>query len=148
MIRKSKLSKNDSQSNLSDYASSISSLVRVTEQIINPSHRWTIYTQYCVRPKIHSAENIHRVNSYFYLEGTSSEQPLKQRYSENREKQYKIYVPTKFYGQVTFNIQLQVYTFVENDVMVPIENRMYVIYDNPTKCCFRYNQKNKTDAMN
>ena len=39
LMRKSRYSRNNSQSNLSDYASPTSSSVRVPDQIANPSHK-------------------------------------------------------------------------------------------------------------
>ena len=127
-------------------------MVKIPEQIANPSYGHAVFIQYCVRPKIHPTEKVQRVSSYSDSVGTSSVQSQNQRYAENREKQKKTYVPRKFYGQVTYSIQKQAYTFLENDAVVPIENSMDVIYQNPTKRSFKYDKKqnryNKLVYMN
>ena len=68
-------------------------------------------------------------NVYQDLVGTSSVQSQKQKYLEDRKTQYTdmTHVPRRFYGQVTYSYQKQAYIFVENDVIDPIENGMYVI---------------------
>ena len=72
-----------------------------------------------------------------------SVQSQNQKYLGNVENQYidMTCVPRRFYGQVTYSNHKQAYVFVENDVIVPIENSMYVIYHNPTDRTFRYNKK-------
>ena len=42
-------------------------------------------------------------------------------------------MPHRFYGQVTFNEQLQVYVFIDTNALVPVEGSMYVIFHEPTK---------------
>ena len=51
-------------------------------------------------------------------------------------------VPKIFYGQVTYDDQKQAYVFVQNNRIVPIEN-MCIIYHDPTKRGFQYNQKTR-----
>ena len=48
-------------------------------------------------------------------------------------------VPHRFYRQVTYDDQLQVYVFVDTTTLVPTKNSMYVIFHEPTKRNFRYN---------
>ena len=103
LVTKLKLSRNNSD--LSSYNSSILSLARIPEQIVNSLHGQTLCRQYDVSPKIHSAENVHRVNSYSDSVKTSSVQSQNHRYSEAQEKQYNTHVPRKFYGQVTYNVK-------------------------------------------
>ena len=45
----------------------------------------------------------------------------------------------RFYGQVTYDEQLQAYVFTDTDAKVPAENSMYVIFHEPTNRYFRYN---------
>ena len=40
-------------------------------------------------------------------------------------------VPRRFYRQEMYSDQNQAYILVENDVIVPIENTIYVIYHDP-----------------
>ena len=40
-------------------------------------------------------------------------------------------------------MQKQAYVFIENEAIVPIENSMYVVYHDPTKRSFKYDQKTK-----
>ena len=53
------------------------------------------------------------------------------------------HVPRSYYREVTHSYQKQVYVFVENDFIVPTKNSMYVIYHDPTKRSFKYDQKMK-----
>ena len=36
---------------------------------------------------------------------------------------------------------MQVYVFIENSALVPPEKSNFVIFHEPTKCCFRYDQQ-------
>ena len=54
------------------------------------------------------------------------------------------HVLRRIYGQMTYSDFKQADIFVENDAIVPIENSMYVIYHDPIKRSFRYDQKTKT----
>ena len=53
-------------------------------------------------------------------------------------------VPRRFYGQVTYSDPKEAHVFAENDAVDPIENNMHVIYHEPMKRSFRYDQKTKT----
>ena len=45
-------------------------------------------------------------------------------------------------------MQRQTYVFMENDAIVPIENTTYIIYHDPAKKSFQYDQKyNKCNKL-
>ena len=46
----------------------------------------------------------------------------------------------KFSGKAAYTKQGR-HIFVENNVLVPLENHNYVIFHEPTKCCFRYSHQ-------
>ena len=48
-------------------------------------------------------------------------------------------MPCRFYGQVTYDEQPQVYIFIDINARVPAVGSMYVIFHEPTKRYFRYN---------
>ena len=50
-------------------------------------------------------------------------------------------VPKGFHGQVTHNDKKQAYGFLENDTIIPTENNMHVIYQDPMNRSFQYDQK-------
>ena len=86
-MRKLKLCRNDSQGDLSDYAYSTSSFIKILKQIANPFHGCTTCTQYHARPKI---QKVQRINSYPDSVETSCVQSQNQRYSENMDNQYEM----------------------------------------------------------
>ena len=66
LMRKPKYSSNNSQSDLSDYASSISSSVKLSDQIPNPSCRHTTCIQHHTQPEIHLVGKNQRVDRQEY----------------------------------------------------------------------------------
>ena len=50
-------------------------------------------------------------------------------------------VPHRFHGQVTYNDWLQVYMFIDDNALVPLENSMYVFFINQQKQVFNMIQK-------
>ena len=84
-MRKPKSRRNNGQSDLSDYASSISFSVKLSDQIVNHSCRHS-HKQYHTWPKCHSLY----IQDYVYQESveTSSVQSQNQKYLVNRENQY------------------------------------------------------------
>ena len=48
-------------------------------------------------------------------------------------------MPPRFYGQVTYDEELQAYIFVDTNARVPADGCMYVISHEPTNRYFRYN---------
>ena len=48
-------------------------------------------------------------------------------------------MPFRFYRQLTYDEELQLYIFVDIKARVPAEGHMYVIFHEPTKRNFRYN---------
>ena len=72
---------------------------------------------------------------------TSSAQTQYQVQQEGIEDQYMTQVPKRFYGQITYDDQKQTYIFVANNTLVPLENNMYIIFHEPNKKKFQYDQK-------
>ena len=46
----------------------------------------------------------------------------------------------RFYGKVVYDEQKQTYIFIENNTLVSSEKSTLVIFHEPTKHCFRYEQ--------
>ena len=80
LLKKSKFSRNNSQSYLSDYTSSTSSSVKLPKQITNPSPECIPSIQHHNQPKIHLAGKVHRIDSYCDSVETSSLQSQNQGY--------------------------------------------------------------------
>ena len=64
---------------------------------------------------------------------TSSNQLPQQGYES------MIRVPHRFYRQVTYDDQLQVYVFTDTNALVLAQTSMYIIFHETTKTNFRYN---------
>ena len=104
-MRKPKCSRNNSQSDLRDYASSTSSSVKLSDQIANPSCGHTTCMQHHSQPKLHLVGKNQRVDrqEYVYqdLVETSSVQFQNEKYLEDRKNQYidMTCVPKRIYRQ-------------------------------------------------
>ena len=105
LVRKTKLKRNDSQSDLKDYTSSTSSSIKITKQITNQSHGGITCIQHTVRSKIPTAGKVQRLDSYPDSIETSGVQSQNKIYSENGQNQYLAYVLRNFYGWVTHSMQ-------------------------------------------
>ena len=130
--------KNNSQSDLSDYASWISSLVEAPKQLITQITHTLQQSQLRVHASAVSIHHFEKINNDHYSTLKSSNDQLQHNSSKNP---CMTWVPRIFYGKVACNKQKQVYIFIENNTLVPLENSNYVIWNEPTKHHFRYNHQ-------
>ena len=139
---------------MSNYASLVSLSARVPKQAIGYSTNMDSDLHFhplkqlkpsppFVKLRAHSApvstyQSDKKENSeYSSTLGSSNDQ----LYQGHPIRPYMIWVPRRFYGKLTYDVQKQAYVFTENGVLVPLEKGNLVIFPEPTKHCFRYYQQ-------